>query len=121
MSMAGHETLDAGVEGVLPLDDIVQIHGTEMRLQIEWVGRRDAWVVKNSFPAAGILFPGWWLWFLLLDSTLMAWCPSSCRLTLEETSNRSMMRFGCSLLPDPLRMSDEHLVQSSRGARSKVA
>jgi hypothetical protein len=58
--MAGHEILDTGVEAVLPLDNIgVQIHGVEIRLQIEWMGRRDAKAVKSSFPAAGILFPGW--------------------------------------------------------------
>jgi hypothetical protein len=60
MSMAGYEMLDAGVEAVLPLDNIgVQTRGVEIRLQIEWMGRRDAKVVKSSFPAAGILFPGW--------------------------------------------------------------
>lgn len=29
--------------------------------------------------------------------TLMAWCPSSCRLTVEETSDRSMTGCGCAL------------------------
>lgn len=48
-----------------PPDDVgVQIHGVEMRLQVEWVERRDTWVVERS---AGILFPGARLLVLLLE------------------------------------------------------
>lgn len=51
----------------------------------------------------------------------LAWCPSSCRLTVEETSDRSMMGCGCALLLYPLKTSDEQLVQQgSRGVCCKV-